>query len=243
MPHGGDIVNKDKATKYRLDQIYLYGNDKQVVVKNCNDDFEYIKIMPTFYFSTKFNSDNSPLLIPITEFITRCKIDPFLFNSNGQKKEVLSVSEIEIILDRITKYEKTPISALQSTSLLSKQIVDIISDLLGLNISVRPNSQLNLAQAFDITDVAVPRIKIDIFKKSLYEYLNSTLIYENGVIITKDEKHCDYHVSRSLKIAGIKNTQSILKNCFTLSANTNGIDNVKINGIPVNKLAGASKIR
>ena len=212
--------------KYLIEQLYLIDiNGKKVIA--LFDDSECIEI------KTGKKIENYKIIDSLKNILINQNLDIFIVDVNGNLKEVLNIDEIEFLYQVLQKKLSFSQTGLQRIQSLSNNITNIISDLLGLNVTINPNTPFNLVGLFDITEVVVSAKKLVQFKYYLAKYIRAYLIANKNIEITYEVGARDYRVTKALNKSKIMISENIRKNIFTLTV-TDG--KIFINGIDVKKI-------
>ena len=119
-------------------------------------------------------------------------------------------------------------STLQKIHFASTHLSQIISDLLGLNVTVKPNSKYRFSDKLDISTVLVPAKKLEMFKGSLISFIEASLLSDDSAYFTYEVGNRDYRISRSLNNARIPQDGRIKQNIFSVSLDEKG--KIAVNG-------------
>ena len=120
----------------------------------------------------------------------------------------------------------------QRNHIISNNMSNIVSDLLGLNIS-NPSTPFKFSERLGTQEVIVPAKKLVLFKKSLLEYIKASLLVEPSLIITYGKDGQDYRVARSLRKAKIIQTEQMKNNAFSVNVSREG--RLRVNDIDINE--------
>ena len=114
-----------------------------------------------------------------------------------------------------------------------KKIADALSvsadTLLGLNIDLRSSTPFKFIET---NGILVPARKLRLFKINMAKYIRSSIVSNEVITIRYDDTERDYRIKRSLNKAGIKESDKLKENKFSLSL-VNG--KIKINDIEAQK--------
>ena len=153
-----------------------------------------------------------------------------IVDSNGNPKQYLNVEEIKYILNILERRLSMPQIMIQRSNVISSNIVNIVSDLLGLNIS-EPSTPFKFKEQFDINEILTSAKKLKLFKKYLLEYIQASLIAEKRIRLVYEVGARDYRITRSLNKAKIASSSRLNQNIFSLDADLEG--KIKVNDVDI----------
>lgn len=213
--------------KYPIEQLYLIDiNGKKVIA--LLDENECVEV------NSGKKIVNYRIIDSLKNILIAQNLEIFIIDINGNLKDVLNISDIQFLYQVLQKKLTLSVAALQRIKVLSNNITNIISDLLGLNVTVNPNTQFNLANSFDIAEVVVSAKKLAKFKYYLSKYLRAYLIANKNVEVIYEVGSRDYRITKALNEAKIMVSESIKQNIFTLSTTVDG--KILVNGIDIRKI-------
>ncbi len=166
------------------------------------------------------------------EIIKDNEIDLLITDTSGNPKKNLTKEEINSLFKILEKKASFSQQILQRKQIISVNVANIISDLLGLNIKISPNTPFRFDELLGVDEVLVPAKKLKLFKMNMAKYLRASLIDEEELLIKYNDDSKDYRVTRSLNKAGIKESERLNSNTFSLSL-SNG--KLRINDIDIQK--------
>lgn len=195
---------------YPVQSLYLVAIDDNQIVAYLDDHNNCFDI-----YSNKI--DNYKIIGSFDELIKSNGLSLLITDSNGNPKRYLNADEINFlskILKRKLSYSQ---QIKQKNHVISVNIVNIVSDLLGLNVKINPSTPYKFEETFDINEILVSAKKLKTFKKALINYINASLIGDRNISITYEVGERDYRISRSLETANIVQTPRLKQNTFSLS--------------------------
>ena len=195
---------------YPAQSLYLVAIDNSQIVAYLDDHNNCFDI-----YSNKI--DNYKIIGSFDELIKSNGLSLLITDSNGNPKRYLNADEINFlskILKRKLSYSQ---QIKQKNHVISVNIVNIVSDLLGLNVKINPSTPYKFEEIFDINEILVSAKKLKTFKKAMINYINASLIGDRNISITYEVGERDYRISRSLETANIVQTPRLKQNTFSLS--------------------------
>lgn len=170
--------------------------------------------------------DDFEIIDQILPVLKQNDLDILLTDVNGNVKNGLSVNEISYLLKILERKINSSLANAKKTETLSRNVACIISDLLGFNVEVNPDS-------FDFSDIINSEIlisakKLSLFKRYMKDYTQASLIAENTIILSCTEDGRDYRISRALNKAHIPLTEKLRANTFSLRVDRSG--KITVNG-------------
>ena len=213
--------------KYPIEQLYLIDiNGKKIIA--LFDDNECFEI------NSGKKIENYKIIDSLKNILIAQNLDIFIIDINGNLKEVLNINDIEFLYQVLQKKLSLPVASLQRMQALSNKLANIISDLLGLNVTVNPSTPFNFVNSFDITEVVVSAKKLAQFKFYLSKYLRAYLIANKSVEIIYEVGARDYRINRALNKSRIMISEKIKENIFSIAVMPDG--KIMINGIDIRKI-------
>ena len=219
-----------KEKVYPLEQIYVgryQGKIKAVYLDEKLGYFNLSNRNSANHFNEKF-SDNFETMTLLDEFLKKYGLDVLLIDKDGNKKQYLRIQEINYIMKITERKLLLSQSTLQKIHFASTHLSQIISDLLGLNVTVKPNSKYRFSDKLDISTVLVPAKKLEMFKGSLISFIEASLLSDDSAYFTYEVGNRDYRISRSLNNARIPQDGRIKQNIFSVSLDEKG--KIAVNG-------------
>ena len=218
---------------YPIQSLYLIATNSSEIVAYLDDFNNCFDI-----HSNKI--ENYKIIGSFEELIKSNDLNLLIVDKNGNPKRNLTVDEINYLL-KILKF-KLSISQqiIQRNQAICVCIVKSVSDFLGLNVNSNPNTQYKFESEFDINEILVPASKLRLFKKAMIDYINTTLIVDRNISITYEDGKRDYRIIRSLNKAGIKESERLAHNTFSISL-SNG--KLEINDRDIKEYQGFQKIK
>ena len=204
----------DKIKRYPLDKLYYAKVDSkdsiicETMINRCIK-YKQLITLNSYEIVDEFVIDFN-IKESLKEEIKRKKINGYLINLDGKDKKELTIDEIIKITQLIELLENKSFNRLND---MCKNIVNQISDLLGINVLSNPSSDLVIRE---IEEIVIPASKTLKFKELLFNYIKISMIVDGNITITND----DYRIKRALK--GCKIRKPEFENKFIISANDNG---------------------
>ena len=218
---------------YPIQSLYLIATNSSEIVAYLDDFNNCFDI-----HSNKI--ENYKIIGSFEELIKSNDLNLLIVDKNGNPKRNLTVDEINYLL-KILKFKLSISQQIkQRNHAICVSIVNIVSDLLGLNVKTNPNTPYKFESEFDINEILVPASKLRLFKKAMIDYINTTLIVDRNISITYEDGERDYRIIRSLNKAGIKESERLAHNTFSLSL-SNG--KLEINDRDIKEYQGFQKIK
>lgn len=226
------MENAPKVKLYPLDQLYLVRFNKKptvsILVEGQKSHFVDV------FSGNIYNSLDSGFEI-VSSFLEALKennLDILLTDSDGTQKQQLSLAKITDLLKLLERKRTLNQVMEQRNHIISNNMSNIVSDLLGLNIS-NPSTPFRFSERLGTQEVIVPAKKLVLFKKSLLEYIKASLLVEPSLIITYGKDGQDYRVARSLRKAKIIQTEQMKNNAFSVNVSREG--RLRVNDIDINE--------
>ena len=163
------------------------------------------------------------------EIIHENDLDLLVTDIHGNPKKNLTKDEIIFLEKMVERKSLLPQQVLERKRIISVNIANIISDLLGLNIDLRSSTPFKFIET---NGILVPARKLRLFKINMAKYIRSSIVSNEVITIRYDDTERDYRIKRSLNKAGIKESDKLKENKFSLSL-VNG--KIKINDIEAQK--------
>ncbi len=176
-------------------------------------------------FNEKFKYISS-----LKEALVKHDLNMLIVDSNGNPKQYLNIEEIKYILNILERRLSMSQIMIQRSIVISSNIVNIVSDLLGLNIS-EPSTPFKFKEQFDINEILTSAKKLKLFKKYLLEYIQASLIAEKRIRLVYEVGARDYRITRSLNKAKIASSSRLNQNIFSLDADLEG--KIKVNDVDI----------
>ena len=189
------MENAPKVKLYPLDQLYLVRFNKKTTVSILveGQKSHFVDV----FSGNIYNSLDSDFEI-VSSFLEALKennLDILLTDSDGTQKQQLSLAKITDLLKLLERKRTLNQVMEQRNHIISNNMSNIVSDLLGLNIS-NPSTPFKFSERLGTQEVIVPAKKLVLFKKSLLEYIKASLLVEPSLIITYGKDVHDYRVER-----------------------------------------------
>lgn len=222
------------ATKtYPLEKLF-YGsvNGRKTIALLNNDVYYDLFNLNEKSINAKYFADNFVPQTDFEEFLIKNDLIVLITDANGNVKQNLTTGDVKFLLKVLNRKLSMTEQMKQKNYILSYNIVNIVCDLLGLNINICPNTPFNFSKRIDIVNILLPAKKLEIFKKSLFDYVSASLIADSGIILTYEVGGRDYRIQRSLIKAKI-NQDKIKQNIFSVSVDLNG--KIKVNDLDINE--------
>lgn len=216
---------ENRILRYPLDRLYfieINGYKKVAISYEMSNKTGY-RSLDSSTISYKVD-----IIDTLQNVLKENNLEVLLIGPNGNIKQALTNDDIFNIEDAVRKATKLTQEQSLKLDQISFKLVDMTSDLLGFNVSVNPSTNLKLNERFDIIDVVVSAQKLNIFKNTLYNFVKSSFLTEQSVILLNNGEALDYRVSRALRVAKI-DREKIKENTFNLLGRNDG--SVEINGI------------
>ena len=204
------------------------------------DDKKKIAFLDDFgvYHSTNLSNARADVIFnekfkyisSLKEALVKHDLNMLIVDSNGNPKQYLNVEEIKYILNILERRLSMPQIMIQRSNVISSNIVNIVSDLLGLNIS-EPSTPFKFKEQFDINEILTSAKKLKLFKKYLLEYIQASLIAEKRIRLVYEVGARDYRITRSLNKAKIASSSRLNQNIFSLDADLEG--KIKVNDVDI----------
>lgn len=213
----------EKIKHYPIDKLYYAKVDSKdsIICETISNK--------TIKYKQLFNLDNYEIIDDyvldfkmkktVKEEIKNKKINGILIDKDGKNKKEITIDEIIEIVKLISLLEN---KSYNNLNYMCKNMVNQISDLLGINVYSDPSSDLSIK---DVEEIIIPAPKVSKFKELLFDYIKTSIIIDNNIAITND----DYRIKRALKSCKIRNPED--ENKFIISTNNGEIllecDNVE----------------
>ena len=219
-----------KIKTYSLNDLYfgLIDGKRRIGVLNKEGiyhNFYCVSNKANESFNEKFE-----IIAPLKEILAEIGLDALLLDKNGNPKEFLKKEEVKYLLNVLEHRMSMPQAIVQRSHVISSNVVNIVSDLLGLNVSM-PATPFKFQEMFDIKEILVSAKKLKQFKKYLYGYVQSSLIAEKNIRLVFEVGARDYRIARSLNKAKIIQSNRLNQNIFSVDANLEG--QIKVNDIGI----------
>jgi len=214
----------NKIKQYHLYKIYYaeIKNHEYLIyemIKNHKLTYKKILDLQDYTLKDEIIIEDFKVTKSLLEEINNKKMNVCLLKKEGRAKQIFTIPEILQII-KITKLlENNNYDELNNFCI---NVVNNISDLVGINVNSNPSSNLKLNGVEEIIVSAPRAIK---FKMILFNYLKISLLNERIIKIKGD----DYRILNALNLCKIKKPKEL--NEFTLEISVNGtyfIDCVKI---------------
>ena len=204
------------------------------------DDKKKIAFLDDFgvYHNTNLFNDRADVIFnekfkyisSLKEALVKHDLNMLIVDSNGNPKQYLNIEEIKYILNILERRLSMSQIMIQRSIVISSNIVNIVSDLLGLNIS-EPSTPFKFKEQFDINEILTSAKKLKLFKKYLLEYIQASLIAEKRIRLVYEVGARDYRITRSLNKAKIASSSRLNQNIFSLDADLEG--KIKVNDVDI----------
>lgn len=218
-------MEKKTPKKYPLTQLYLDTSQRKIKVGLYDEE-------QNKYFDLANNNITNTFqpTISFLEALEKNKLDILITDIDGNQMGQLSASKIEDLIKILERKRNMKQNIKSKSDVISSIVVDVVSDLLGLNISIS-KTRFNFKDRLKTVEVIVPAKKLQLFKEYLLECLEASWLTDFGIYLTYETSAYDYRISRSLNKAKIKQDR-IRENNFTVYANQNG--EIRVNNVPIN---------
>ena len=216
--------------KYPIEDLSFGLVDEKRKVAFIDNDGMYHNVFPTSQIVNQKFNDKFKYISSFKEILKQYGFDILLVDKNGNQKQYLSLNEIKYLLDILERKLSMSQIMAQRCMVVSGNIVNITSDLLGLNIST-PATPFKFQKEFDINEILVSAKKLKLFKKYLFDYINASLIAEKKIRLVFEVGARDYRIARSLNKAKIIQSSRLNQNIFSVEANLEG--QIKVNDVDV----------
>lgn len=184
-------------------------------------------------YDLDFNEINDFKFIDYFEEILKDnELDLLITDISGNPKKNYTKEEINFLFKILERKASLSQQNLQRKQIISVNVANIISDLLGLNIKISSNTPFKFDDLLGVDEVLVSARKLKLFKMNMVKYLRASLIEEEKLSIKYTDEEKDYRVTRSLSKAGIKETERLTKNTFSITL-SNG--KLRINDVDIQK--------
>ncbi len=222
--------NTPKVKTYPLEQLYLGYYNGKITVALLNDEFE--NRYSDVFSGRMYNLDKKfEMISSFLTTLTENNLDILLTDADGIQQQQLSSAKINDLLKILERKRTLNQVIVQKNQIISTNVSNIVSDLLGLNIS-NPSTPFNFSEKLGTTEIIVPAKKLTIFKKYLLEYIKASLLTNPSLILTYNQTGQDYRIARSLKKAKIIQTKQMKNNQFSINVSKEG--KLRINDIDIN---------
>lgn len=218
---------------YPIEQIYVGNYQGKIKVVHYEEKLGYINLSSrksAARFSEKFNEKFQCISL-LRDFLKNNGLEALIINKDGNCKQYFKFQEtyyIMKVLERRILFSQSNVQRIHFTSL---HLAQIISDLLGFNITITPNTEYSFSEKLYISEVLVSGQKLDLFKKILISFIEVSLISGDSVVFTYEVGNRDYRISRSLNNAKIPQDGMINQNVFSVSLDENG--KIKVNDVDI----------
>jgi hypothetical protein len=214
---------KDMHMYYPLDKLYygyVEGYESIICEIDINHKPKYVELitLPNFVFIDRVLNNNFEITKSLKEEINNKNLDVCLLTKDGELKKEINISEVENFVKLINLLENKPFNDLNETC---TNVVNKISDLLGINVYSNPSSNLKLK---NITEVVIPATKVIKFKNLLFKYIKISIILDDLITISNN----DYRIIRALKCSKIKMP---ITNEFLITANLEKQINIECSNV------------
>lgn len=210
---------------YPIDSLFIVMVDgiKKIVYKDVSNR----------YYDLDSNEINDFKFIDyFEEILKENELDLLITDISGNPKKNYTKEEINFLFKILERKASLSQQNLQRKQIISVNVANIISDLLGLNIKISSNTPFKFDDLLGVDEVLVPARKLKLFKMNMIKYLRASLIDEEKLSIKYDDVEKDYRVTRSLNKAGIKETERLSKHTFSVTL-SNG--KLRINDVDIQK--------
>ena len=225
-------MNDFKIKLYPLDQLYFGYYNKTATVGFLSENLERLFVEPgEQVHKPDFNEKFKPLS-PFLDVLVENNLDVLLTDVDGKQLQQLSCAKINDLLRILWRKNNLNQVLEQKNEVISNNATNIISDLLGLNLST-PSTPFNFKERLGTNEIVVSAKKMFLFKKFLLEFIRASLIANPVVILTYEKGSPDYRILRSLKKAKIEQTEMMKNNTFSVNINQAG--KIMVNDINVNE--------
>lgn len=216
--------------KYPIDNLYLGLVDEKKKVAFLDDHGVYHNVHPTSAKLDALFDGKFKLVSSLKEVLTQNELSALVIDSNGNPKQYLNIEEIKYLLNVLERKLSMSQMMLQRSNIISNNVVNVVSDLLGLNIS-SPATPFKFYEKFDINEILISAKKLKLFKKYLFEYVQSSLIAEKNVRLVFEVGARDYRITRSLNKAKILQGNKLNQNIFSVAVDLEG--HIKVNDVDI----------
>ena len=204
----------DKTKRYPIDKLYYAKVDSKdsIICETLSNrciKYKHLITLDDYEIIDKYVIDFN-IKKSLKEEINKKKINGCLISLDGKDKKELTIEEIIKIIKLTVLLENKSFNRLNE---MCKNIVNQISDLLGINVLSNPSSDLIIKE---VEEIVIPASKALKFKELLFNYIKISIIIDGNVSISND----DYRIKRALKGCKIKTPE--FENKFTITANSDG---------------------
>ena len=219
-----------KIKTYSINDLYfgLVDDKRRIGIldkEGIYHNFYYVSQKADEAFNEKFK-----VIASLKDILIKTGLDVLLLDKNGNPKEFLKSEEIRYLLNILERRLSMSQVILQRSNVISSNVVNIVSDLLGLNVST-PATPFKFQEKFDINEILISAKKLKQFKKYLFDYVQASLIAEKSVRLVFEVGARDYRIARSLNKAKIIQSSRLNQNIFSVDANLEG--RIKVNDVDI----------
>lgn len=213
---------------FPLEKLYLISYNKKITVGVIGVGNRIVDVFNELHDSSNTKFEIKALFLDV---LKEYNLDILLTDSNGNQMQKISITKVVDLLKLLDKKQFLNQTD-EKNKIISNNAANIISDLLGINIS-KPSTNFNFSESLGTKEIIVSARKLKLFKQFLAKYIEIHLLAEPNVIMTYSKDGQDYRIVRALKLAKIKQTEQMKENTFTLIVNKEG--KLKINDLDINE--------
>lgn len=168
------------------------------------------------YYDVSLNKlSNAKIIKSFEEAIKENGLELLVTDQNGNLKQYLTKDEINLLFKTLNRKLMLNSQIVHKIYSLSSSLTNIICDLLGLNVLIRPNTNYKLARRFDVNEIVVSAKKLRLFKKSLVDYISAMIISKQDISLTYDQIERSKQIISCLNKAGIVENENLKDNTFS----------------------------
>lgn len=225
-----------RIKKYPLEQLYLVKlNNKMNVGLISEGQKNYFVDV----FSGRTYEYGYEIVSSFLEALKKNNLDILLTDSDGSQQHQLSLLKIDDLLKILERERNLNLVLKQRNQVISNNVSNIISDLLGINIS-HSSTPFKFGERLGTQEIIIPAKKSILFKKFLLEYIKASLLVEPNIILTYEKKGQDYRIARSLRKAKIIQTEQMKSNSFSVMVSKEG--KIRVNDLDINDYLGKQEL-
>lgn len=228
------------AKTYNIKDLYVEENvnEKYDIIFEHNGNELYHAILhensELDQMNVKIKDKDS--LIPFKKYMKSKGLDILLYDSYANETRILRKSALNYCQELISTSKNKGEFVCERMLLKSDKIAGIVCDLLGLNVLIKQNSDIN--ESLLGKNVLLSFDKLIDFREYLKQYIYVTIIEllrnkSNAMKIVNVKEGMDYKILRSLRRTNIEISDKIRNNVFEMTYTLTNIKIVK-NGVEYN---------
>lgn len=168
------------------------------------------------YYDVSLNKlSNVKIIKSFEEAIKENGLELLVTDQNGNLKQYLTKDEINLLFKTLNRKLMLNSQIVHKIYSLSSSLTNIICDLLGLNVLIRPNTNYKLARRFDVNEIVVPAKKLRLFKKSLVDYISAMILSKQDISLIYETTERSKQIISCLNKAGIVENENLRNNTFS----------------------------